>query len=65
MNGQQVENIIEGLLVAATIVLIMYSPIARAIGQRILHGRLPAPGTPVPGPAVVTILNFATSSLLR
>ncbi len=46
MNGFQVENMVEGLLFAATIVLIFYSPIARAIGQRILHGRLPPPGVP-------------------
>lgn len=48
MNGFQVENIMEGLMAAATIVLIFYSPIARAIGQRILHGRLPPPGAPAP-----------------
>jgi uncharacterized protein YeaO (DUF488 family) len=46
VNGFQVENMVEGLLAAATIVLIFYSPIARAIGQRILHGRLPPPGVP-------------------
>ena len=44
MEGFQIENMVEGLMAAATIVLIFYSPIARAIGQRILHGRLPPPG---------------------
>ncbi len=46
MEGFQIENIVEGLLVCVTIVFIAYSPIARAIGNRILHGKLPPPGTP-------------------
>lgn len=33
-------------LVATTIVLVAYSPVFRAIGNRILHGRIPPPGTP-------------------
>jgi hypothetical protein len=46
VEGFQIENLLEGLLVAATIVFIAYSPIARAIANRILHGRLPPPGAP-------------------
>ena len=37
-------GIVQGLIVASTIVLVAYSPIARALGNRILHGKLPHPG---------------------
>jgi hypothetical protein len=41
------ENVINGLIVGTTFVLLAYSPLTRAIGSRILHGKLPAPGTVV------------------
>jgi len=35
---------LQGLLVLIGFGVVAYSPIARAIGKRILHGRIPAPG---------------------
>ena len=35
---------IQMALAAITVVIVAYSPIAKAIGNRILHGKLPAPG---------------------
>lgn len=40
------EDLVTGVLVSATIILIAFSPIAKAVGKWIMHGRLPAPGTP-------------------
>jgi hypothetical protein len=33
-------------LAAVTVIIVAYSPIARAIGNRILHGKVPMPGAP-------------------
>jgi hypothetical protein len=41
MESFQIENLAEAALMAATIIFIAYSPIARAIGNRILHGKTP------------------------
>jgi hypothetical protein len=41
---REVAGLLQGLLVLTGMGLIAYSPIARAIGNRILHGKLPAPG---------------------
>jgi len=40
----EVANLFQGLIVLIGIGVVAYSPIARAIGNRILHGRMPAPG---------------------
>ena len=37
---------IQMALAAITFGVVAYSPIARAIGNRILHGKLPPPGAP-------------------
>ena len=58
MESFQIENTIEALLMAGTIVFLAFSPIARAIGNRIMHGRLPSPGaTPLPDPRIDDVLD--------
>ena len=47
MQDFQIENIIEGITVAATIIFVAYSPIFRALGKRIMHGRIPPEGVPL------------------
>jgi hypothetical protein len=46
MQDFMVREVLETLIVVAGIVLVAYSPIFRAIGNRIMHGRTLAPGTP-------------------
>lgn len=58
MESQQIENILTALIMGGTFVFIAFSPIARAIGHRIMHGRIPAPGTtPLPDPRVDDVLD--------
>lgn len=38
-------GLIQGVVVCSMFVLVAYSPLARAIGNRILHGKLPHPGS--------------------
>ena len=40
----EVAGLFQGVLVIIGMGVIAYSPIARAIGNRILHGKLPPPG---------------------
>ena len=47
MQDFMIRDVLEGLIFAATIVLVAYSPIFRAIGNRILHGKVPPPGSPL------------------
>ena len=42
---QQVAGLWQGLMMLVGVGVVAYSPIARAIGNRILHGKTPAPGT--------------------
>ena len=42
----EVAGLWQGLMALVGVGVVAYSPIARAIGQRILHGKTPAPGTP-------------------
>lgn len=42
---REVAGLFQGAMVLIGMGLIAYSPIARAIGNRILHGKLPAPGS--------------------
>ena len=46
MQDFMVREVLETLIVVGGIVLIAYSPIFRALGNRIMHGRTLAPGTP-------------------
>lgn len=46
MADFMLREVLETLIVVAGIVLVAYSPIFRAIGNRIMHGRTVAPGTP-------------------
>jgi hypothetical protein len=39
-----VQNVLTSLIVGLTFVGIAFSPLARALGNRIMHGRMPAPG---------------------
>jgi len=44
-----IREVITMAIAGATVAIVAYSPIARAIGSRILHGRMPAPGTAADG----------------
>ena len=58
MEPYQIENVIEAVIVGSTIIFIAFSPIARAIANRIMHGRMPAPGsTPLPDPRMDDLLD--------
>lgn len=46
MQDFMVREVLETLIVVAGVVLIAYSPIFRALGNRIMHGKAPAAGTP-------------------
>jgi hypothetical protein len=37
-------GLVQGVIVCSMFVLVAYSPIAKALGNRILHGKLPHPG---------------------
>lgn len=41
-----IRDLLAGVIAATTIVLVAYSPIAKGIGNRILHGKVPLPGAP-------------------
>ncbi len=47
MQDFMIRDVLEGLITAAAFVLIAYSPIFRALGNRIMHGRTPPPGIPL------------------
>jgi len=47
MQDFMIRDVLEGLITAAAFVLIAYSPIFRAIGKRIMHGRIPPEGVPL------------------
>lgn len=44
MQDFMIQNVLEALIVGTTIVFVAYSPIFRALGNRIMHGKTPAPG---------------------
>ncbi len=53
-----VEHILTALIVGGTMLGIAYSPLFRAFGNRIMHGRMPAPGsTPLPDPRLDDVLD--------
>ena len=47
MQDFMIRDVLEGITVAATIIFVAYSPIFRALGKRIMHGRIPPEGVPV------------------
>ena len=59
-----VEHVLTALIVGGTMIGIAYSPLFRAFGNRIMHGRTPVPGsTPLPDPRLDDLLDDNT--LLR
>jgi len=44
MQDFMIRDVLEGFTVAATLILIAYSPIFRALGKRIMHGKMPPEG---------------------
>jgi hypothetical protein len=53
-----VRDVLEGLTFALTVIFVAYSPVMRALGNRIMHGRMPAPGsTPLPDPRVDDVIE--------
>jgi hypothetical protein len=53
-----VEHILTALIFGGVVVGIAYSPLFRAFGTRIMHGRTPAPGsTPLPDPRLDDLLD--------
>ena len=47
MQDFMIRDVLEGITVAATIILVAYSPIFRALGKRIMHGKIPPEGVPI------------------
>ena len=45
MEPYQVQNIIEMLIVSGTVILLAFSPLPRALGKLLMHGRTPLPGS--------------------
>jgi len=48
MENWQVVNLIDACLLVLTVGLVVYSPIARAVGNRIMHGKTLPPGATQP-----------------
>ena len=48
MEGHQVQNLIEMLLVCVTVLGLAFSPLPRSLGKLLMHGRTPLPGSPPP-----------------
>jgi len=44
MQDFMIRDVLEGMTAAATFILIAYSPIFRALGKRIMHGKMPPEG---------------------
>ncbi len=47
MQDFMIRDVLEGITVAVTIIFVAYSPLMRAFGKRIMHGRIPPEGQPV------------------
>jgi hypothetical protein len=53
-----IQNVLTALIVGGTLIGIAYSPLFRAFGNRIMHGRTAAPGsTPFPDPRLDEVLD--------
>jgi hypothetical protein len=48
MESHQIVELVEAFLMVLGIGVVVYSPIARAIGNRIMHGKTLAPGAAAP-----------------
>ncbi len=48
MESWRVVELIEAAMAVLTIGLVLYSPVARAVGNRIMHGKTPLPGATPP-----------------
>lgn len=58
MEGYQIQEVIITLIIGFTVVGISFSPLFRAFGNRIMHGRVPSPGsTPSPDPRLDDLLD--------
>jgi hypothetical protein len=57
-----VEHVLTALIVGGTFVAIAFSPLARAIGNRIMHGRLPAPGARTDDPRTDDLIDELTAT---
>ena len=57
MQDFMIRDVLEGITVAVTMIFIAYSPVMRALGNRIMHGRMPPPGEPVADPRVDELLD--------
>ena len=47
-----VEHILTSVIVGATLIGIAFSPLARALGNRLMHGKTPVPGSVAEDPRV-------------
>ncbi len=47
MQDFMIRDVLTSLIVGASFVLIAYSPVFRALGNRIMHGKTPPPGVPL------------------
>jgi len=53
-----IEHVLTSFIVGATLLGIAYSPLFRAFGNRIMHGRTPVPGsTPLPDPRLDDLMD--------
>ena len=57
MPGLNITDVLEMLIAGATIVLVAYSPLVRALGNRLMHGRTLPPGTAAPDASVDAVLD--------
>lgn len=56
-----VEHVLTALIFGGVVVGIAYSPLFRAFGNRIMHGRMPVPGaTPLPDPRMDDLMDDNT-----
>jgi len=63
MEAWRVFDLLQGLLVIGGIFVVFYSPIARGIANRLMHGKTPPPGVPLDDPRVDEVL--ADNQMLR
>jgi len=52
-----VEHILTALIVGGTFVAIAFSPLPRAMGNRLMHGKMPAPGAGAEDPRVDDLVD--------
>jgi hypothetical protein len=58
MEGYQIQDVVTTLIVGFTIVGVSFSPLFRALANRLMHGKTPVPGnTPLPDPRLDDLLD--------